>query len=111
MLLSDKKTQLLQDLFDEINKLNSHYNPVSVEIPLDRMVRLEKLKHSFSSLQKLNTDELVVFLMLNYENRKLSDVRQLILKSSGRTFPNYKIRKIESFVKRKLQRNMPYANV
>ena len=111
MELVDKKLQLLEDFSDSISILKSHINPVSLESPLDRLLKIEALKYSLSSLMTLKTDELIIFMMLNYENCKLSDVRKLILKTSGHSLPNYQIRKIESFVKRKLKRNLTYANV
>ena len=64
MELVDKKLQLLEDFSDSISILKSHINPVSIESPLDRLLKIEALKYSLSSLMTLKTDELIIFMML-----------------------------------------------
>ena len=109
MLLLDKKTELLEDFRYRIAKIELELTPVSTESPLDRIVRIEDLKNSFSSLQNLKAKELVIFMMLNYEGLRLKDVCNFI--EDGSLMTNYRIRKIESSAKREIQRNLPHANV
>jgi hypothetical protein len=82
-----------------------------MESPLDRIVRIEELKNSFNALMTLNDREFVVFMLLNYDGLMLKDVCKFLFDEDGSLLTNYKIRKIESSVKRKIQRNMPHADV
>ena len=111
MLMLDKKNQLLGDLGDQINKIEFGLSLESTESPLDRIVRIEELKNSFTSLLTLKNKELIIFMMLNYEGFGLKEVRNFLFSRDGSLLPNYRLRKIESSAKRKIQRNLPHADV
>ena len=105
---------LIDDLYEDLEYMDSSLNEfikARTPTPLDILIDKENKRDLIDSLSKLSHHELIVVLMINYENSGLYPnalVRDFFKKEKGLDLSRHTVEKLEKIGLTKLRRDLKF---